>query len=95
MCIVIGRGFVKYKRATNQYRPPEQRLQDWGEVYNHKGVMDGLRTQAARYVGVNVDVIMLRVHTAGYVVYTVHVTYIYVCNVFTYEPTADKNDKRN
>lgn len=44
------RGFVKYKRARNQYRDPAERLGDWGEVYNHKGVMDGLRTQAARYV---------------------------------------------
>ena len=42
------KGFVKYKRATNQYRAPKERLEDWGEVYNHKGVMQGLRKQAAR-----------------------------------------------
>ena len=45
----ICRGFVKYSRATNQYRLTEDRLNDWGEVYNHKGVMEGLRKQAARY----------------------------------------------
>ncbi len=42
------RGFVKYKRATNQYRGADERLKDWNEVYNHKGVMEGLQTQAAR-----------------------------------------------
>ena len=39
---------MKYRRATNQYRSPQDRLKDWGEVYNHKGVMKGLRKQAAR-----------------------------------------------
>ena len=43
------RGFVKYSRATNQYRKAEERLNDWNEVYNHKGVMEGLRVQAARF----------------------------------------------
>ncbi|ELT96170.1 hypothetical protein CAPTEDRAFT_177943 [Capitella teleta] len=41
-------GFIKYDRATNQYRAAEERLNDWNEVYNHKGIMKGLRTQAAR-----------------------------------------------
>ena len=52
--MLLIRGFVKYARATNQYRPPERRLEDWGEVYNHAGVMAGLRKQAARCVTVNV-----------------------------------------
>jgi len=42
------RGFVKYKRATNQYRAATSRQKDWGEIYNHGGVMEGLRMQAAR-----------------------------------------------
>ncbi|XP_052808642.1 uncharacterized protein LOC128237296 isoform X2 [Mya arenaria] len=42
------RGFVKYKRATNQYRDPAVRQKDWKEIYNHRAVMEGLRTQAAR-----------------------------------------------
>ena len=40
---------MKYSRATNQYRKAEERLSDWNEVYNHKGVMEGLRVQAARF----------------------------------------------
>ncbi|KAI0227557.1 Glutamate synthase [NADH], amyloplastic [Lamellibrachia satsuma] len=43
-----ARGFVKYRRATNQYRPVAARLQDWEEVYNHKGIMKGITKQAAR-----------------------------------------------
>jgi glutamate synthase (NADPH/NADH) len=42
------KGFVKYKRAANQYRVAEQRIADWKEIYNHTGVMQGLRRQAAR-----------------------------------------------
>ena len=42
------RGFMKYKRATYQYRKTSQRQHDWDEIYNHKEVMDGLRVQAAR-----------------------------------------------
>ena len=39
---------MKYKRATNQYRSASARLEDWNEIYNHSGVMAGLRKQAAR-----------------------------------------------
>ncbi|XP_074640004.1 uncharacterized protein LOC141898094 isoform X2 [Tubulanus polymorphus] len=42
------RGFVKYDRAKNQYRPPSQTSRDWKEIYNHKGVKKNLRVQAAR-----------------------------------------------
>ncbi len=42
------RGFVKYKRATVQYRDVKERKEDWGEIYNHKQVKEGLRMQAAR-----------------------------------------------
>ncbi|XP_025097686.1 putative glutamate synthase [NADPH] isoform X1 [Pomacea canaliculata] len=42
------RGFVKYKRATYQYRNAKERENDWGEIYNHKIVREGLRVQAAR-----------------------------------------------
>ncbi|XP_076444401.1 uncharacterized protein LOC143282637 [Babylonia areolata] len=42
------RGFVKYKRATYQYRNTKDRQKDWDEIYNHKAVTEGLRMQAAR-----------------------------------------------
>ncbi|XP_052242063.1 uncharacterized protein LOC127852221 isoform X2 [Dreissena polymorpha] len=42
------RGFVKYKRATYQYRDPALRQKDWKEIYNHRQVKEGLRMQAAR-----------------------------------------------
>ncbi|XP_013383642.1 putative glutamate synthase [NADPH] isoform X1 [Lingula anatina] len=42
------RGFVKYKRATYQYRQPAERMKDWNEIYNHKQVQNGLKEQAAR-----------------------------------------------
>ncbi|XP_005109373.2 putative glutamate synthase [NADPH] [Aplysia californica] len=42
------RGFVKYKRATYQYRDAGERQKDWKEIYNHKKVKEGLRSQAAR-----------------------------------------------
>lgn len=42
------RGFVKYKRADVQYRETAERLQDWGEIFNHDKVKDGLQKQAAR-----------------------------------------------
>ena len=42
------RGFMKYKRATYQYRNAGERLKDWNEVFNHRTVMGGLRVQAAR-----------------------------------------------
>lgn len=42
------RGFVKYGRSTDQYRDISTRQQDWKEIYNHRGVKDGLQKQAAR-----------------------------------------------
>lgn len=45
---IYFRGFVKYKRATYQYRDAGTRQKDWKEIYNHKVVKDGLKTQAAR-----------------------------------------------
>ncbi|XP_053987028.1 uncharacterized protein LOC128880703 isoform X1 [Hylaeus volcanicus] len=42
------RGFMKYKRQTSVYRPTENRVNDWDEIYNFKGVRKGLRVQAAR-----------------------------------------------
>ena len=39
---------MKYDRATYQYRNAADRQKDWGEIYNHKGVMAGLKKQAAR-----------------------------------------------
>ncbi|ESO94104.1 hypothetical protein LOTGIDRAFT_239527 [Lottia gigantea] len=42
------RGFVKYNRATYQYRDPDSRQKDWNEIFNHKQVKEGLRMQAAR-----------------------------------------------
>nr|XP_031844149.1 putative glutamate synthase [NADPH] isoform X1 [Nomia melanderi] len=42
------RGFMKYKRQTGVYRPVENRVNDWEEIYNFQGVRKGLRTQAAR-----------------------------------------------
>ncbi|KAK7108161.1 hypothetical protein V1264_015947 [Littorina saxatilis] len=48
MALDKTRGFVKYKRATYQYRGAEERQKDWDEIYNHKTVTEGLRMQAAR-----------------------------------------------
>lgn len=31
------------------YRPAEERLKDWNEVYNFEDIRKNLRTQAARY----------------------------------------------
>ncbi|XP_053398015.1 uncharacterized protein LOC123552518 isoform X2 [Mercenaria mercenaria] len=42
------RGFVKYQRATYQYRDATVRQKDWKEIYNHRQVKDGLKVQAAR-----------------------------------------------
>lgn len=42
------RGFVKYPRTKVKYRPTEDRLSDWSEVYAHKAVQRTLKTQAAR-----------------------------------------------
>lgn len=42
------KGFSKYERSTAQYRKVEDRLSDWGEIFNHKEVKKGLKKQAAR-----------------------------------------------
>ena len=39
---------MKYARATIQYREPGDRLEDWGEIYNHKPIKKGIKRQAAR-----------------------------------------------
>ena len=39
---------MKYKRATQQYRKRDVRLNDWEEVHDHPTVRQGLRVQAAR-----------------------------------------------
>ncbi|KXJ22785.1 putative glutamate synthase [NADPH] [Exaiptasia diaphana] len=40
------RGFVKYARSGNPYRPAKQRINDWKEIYSHK--KQDLKVQAAR-----------------------------------------------
>jgi glutamate synthase (NADPH/NADH) len=42
------RGFMKYKRQKIFYRPAENRMKDWGEVYDFKEIRSGLTVQAAR-----------------------------------------------
>ena len=42
------RGFMKYDREFNFYRPAEKRIKDWEEIYNFEQVRRGLRVQAAR-----------------------------------------------
>ncbi|CAH8647058.1 unnamed protein product [Heterobilharzia americana] len=42
------RGFVKYARQKQNYRPVEERINDWEEVYAQKEIRKGLVKQAAR-----------------------------------------------
>ncbi|VDM52133.1 unnamed protein product [Angiostrongylus costaricensis] len=42
------RGFMKYGRQKKIYRPPEERIQDWEEVYDFETVRSNIREQAAR-----------------------------------------------
>lgn len=42
------KGFIKYSRSDKQYRKVEDRLSDWGEIFNHKEVKKGVRKQASR-----------------------------------------------
>lgn len=42
------RGFMKYKRVTTPYRNSEERLHDWNEIYDFKGVRKTIKVQAAR-----------------------------------------------
>ena len=48
LCVLLYRGFMKYERATYQYRDIKTRQKDWKEIYNHKVVKEGLQQQAAR-----------------------------------------------
>lgn len=43
------RGFVKYQRQKQIYRPTEERLKDWDEVYDFEAIRKNIREQAARY----------------------------------------------
>nr|VZI14556.1 unnamed protein product [Spirometra erinaceieuropaei] len=42
------RGFVKYPRTKIKYRPTEERLSDWSEVYAHASLRKTLKVQTAR-----------------------------------------------
>ncbi|XP_035213365.1 putative glutamate synthase [NADPH] isoform X2 [Stegodyphus dumicola] len=42
------RGFIKYKRISSYYRAPEERIKDFGEIYDHATVRKSLKVQAAR-----------------------------------------------
>jgi len=47
------RGFMKYQRETQVYRPADKRQKDWDEIYNFEHVRKGLRTQASRCMVIN------------------------------------------
>lgn len=49
MIWLVFRGFVKYKRAKNQYREVEERVDDWNEIFNHNGIKKYIQVQAARF----------------------------------------------
>ncbi len=42
------KGFMKYERNVNPYRPVDRRIKDWLEIHDHKAVRKQLKTQAAR-----------------------------------------------
>lgn len=42
------RGFMKYQRQTKPYRSASERLHDWNEIYDFKGVRKTIKPQAAR-----------------------------------------------
>ncbi|XP_060518739.1 uncharacterized protein LOC132697335 isoform X2 [Cylas formicarius] len=56
------RGFMKYPREKNVYRPAEKRMKDWDEIYNFPHVRKGLRTQAARCMDCGVPFCQSNVH---------------------------------
>lgn len=56
------RGFVKYKRETQPYRPPAERMKDWKEIYNFEHVRRNLKTQAARCMECGVPFCQSNVH---------------------------------
>ncbi|CAB4020801.1 glutamate synthase [NADPH], partial [Paramuricea clavata] len=41
------KGFVRYKRRVNAYRPAKKRVKDWNEIYNHPKEKE-LKVQTAR-----------------------------------------------
>ncbi|KAF8778796.1 Glutamate synthase [NADH] like protein [Argiope bruennichi] len=41
------KGFIKYEREKSNYRPPEERILDYNEIYDHKSVFKTLKVQAA------------------------------------------------
>lgn len=45
----IFRGFIKYKREKLNYRLPEERINDYDEIYDHHSVSKTLKVQTARY----------------------------------------------
>ncbi|CAH8601151.1 unnamed protein product [Dicrocoelium dendriticum] len=42
------RGFVRYARSTVLYRPIDERMNDWEELFAHREIRSGLKRQAAR-----------------------------------------------
>ncbi|XP_071041561.1 uncharacterized protein [Parasteatoda tepidariorum] len=42
------KGFIKYRRVKSNYRPAEERMLDYNEIYDHKNVRKTLKVQAAR-----------------------------------------------
>lgn len=42
------RGFMKYSREVQTYRPVEKRMNDWDEIYNFNHIRKGLKVQTAR-----------------------------------------------
>nr|SVE77412.1 EOG090X0OE5 [Daphnia lumholtzi] len=42
------RGFMKYNRELQSYRPAEKRMNDWEEIYNFNHIRKGLKVQTAR-----------------------------------------------
>lgn len=56
------RGFIKYKREKGMYRDPEERQNDYNEIYNFKHVRKGLKTQAARCMDCGIPFCQSNVH---------------------------------
>lgn len=56
------RGFIKYKRETNNYRNVEQRQNDYNEVYNLPHVRKTLKKQAARCMDCGVPFCQSNIH---------------------------------
>lgn len=56
------KGFIKYKRETNNYRNVEQRQNDYNEVYNLPHVRKTLKKQAARCMDCGVPFCQSNIH---------------------------------